>query len=119
MRPPFRCLWCEEMVVPGDLMHSLLPGHHYACALRATLGSIGHLQGTCSCYVSQASTTRASSIPNVNRSRDGISTSYDSKSKPIDPVDHYDDPPGLTKRQAARIVADYVRHQQTPQPGKN
>lgn len=87
MRRSFRCLWCEELVVPGDLMHSLLPGYHYACALRASLGSIGHVQGTCTCYV-----------------KDGT---------------HEDDPPGLTKRQAARIVADYVNHQHHQQPGRN
>jgi len=81
-KPPFPCLWCGELVVPGDLMHSLLPGYHYACAMRATLGPIAHLQGTCSCFVK------------------------DSK-------EH--DPPGLTKRQAARLVADYVNHQ----PGRN
>ena len=87
MRPPFRCMWCEELVAPGDLMHSLLPGYHYACALRASIGSIGHILGTCSCYV-----------------KDGT---------------HEDDPPGLTKRQAARLVADYVNRQHTQQPGKN
>ena len=87
MRPPFRCLWCDELVMPGDLMHSLLSGYHYACALRTALGSIGHVHGTCSCYVT-----------------DGT---------------HEDDPPGLTKRQAARMVADYVNCQHTQQPGKN
>lgn len=87
MRPPFRCLWCEEMVISGDIMHSLLAGYHYACALRAAIGSIGHVQGTCSCYM-----------------KDGTAE---------------DDPPGLTKRQAARLVADYVRHQQLPAPGRN
>lgn len=87
LRPSFRCLWCNELVVPGDLIHSLMPGFHYACALRASIGSIGHVQGTCSCYV-----------------KDGTAE---------------DDPPGLTKRQAARLVADYVRCQQAPQPGRN
>jgi len=84
---PFPCLWCGELVVPGDLMHSLLPGFHYACALRSTLGPIGHLQRTCGCYV-----------------KDGTAES---------------DPPGLTKRQAARLVADYVRQQEAPTPGRN
>ncbi len=83
----FTCLWCNEMVVPGDLMHSLLPGYHYACALRTAIGSIGHVQGTCSCYV-----------------KDGT-------------AEH--DPPGLTRRQAAQLVADHVRQQQAPQPGRN
>ena len=83
MRESFRCLWCEEMVVPGDLTHALLPGYHYACALRAVHGSIAHLQGKCSCHV-----------------RDGT---------------HEDDPPGLTRRQAARLVADYVNQL----PGRN
>ena len=84
---PFPCLWCAELVVPGDLIHSLLPGYHYACALRAVLGSIGHVQRTCSCYV-----------------KDGSAE---------------DDPPGITKRQAARLVADHVRNQQSPRPGRN
>lgn len=87
MRSPFRCLWCDELVVPGDLVHSRIPGFHYACALRSVLGSIGHIQGKCVCYVKDGTTE--------------------------------DDPPGLTRRQAARLVADYVRHHQAPQPGRN
>lgn len=79
MRPPFRCLWCDEAVMPGDMMHALLPGYHYACAMRVGSGSIGHLQERCSCYV-----------------QDGT---------------HEDDPPGITKRQAARLVADFVHRQ--------
>jgi hypothetical protein len=63
-------------------MHSLLPGYHYACAVRAALGPIAHLQGKCSCYVKGSG-------------------------------EH--DPPGVTKRQAARLVADYVSRQ----PGRN
>lgn len=87
MRPPFPCLWCDEMVMPGDLTHALLPGYHYACAVRAALGPIGHLQGRCSCYAEDDVAER--------------------------------DPPGLTRRQAARLVADYVRNEQDPQPGRN
>jgi len=86
-RLPFRCLWCDEAVVPGDMVHVLLPGYHYACAMRTAIGSIGHVQGRCSCYVT-----------------DGT---------------HEDDPPGLTKRQAARLVADFVSNQHRPQPGRN
>ena len=85
MRPPFQCEWCAEPVVPGDLTHSLLPGYHYACALRVALGSIGHVRGTCSCRV-----------------KDGTAE---------------DDPPELTRRQVARLVADYVRQQQSSRPG--
>lgn len=77
MRSPFECLWCEELVLPDDLVHSLIPNFHYACALRTVIGSIGHLRGTCSCYV-----------------KDGTAK---------------EDPPGLTRRQAARLVADHVR----------
>ena len=87
MRSPFRCRWCDELVVHGDLTHALLPDYHFACALRATLGSIGHVQEKCGCYVKEGPTE--------------------------------DDPPGLTKRQAARLVADYVRQRQAPQPGRN
>lgn len=86
-KPPFPCLWCDELVVPGDLMHSLLPDYHFACALRMSLGSIGHVHGRCGCYV-----------------KDGTAE---------------DDPPGLTRRQAARLVADHVRQQQAPFTGKN
>ena len=84
---PFPCLWCDEAVLPDDLMHSLLPGYHYACALRMTLGSIGHVHGCCGCYVKDDTAE--------------------------------DDPPGLTRRQAARLVADHVRQQQRPSPGRD
>jgi hypothetical protein len=84
---PFPCPWCDDPVLPGDLRHALTPGYHYACALRATLGSIGHIHKRCSCFV-----------------KDGTAE---------------DDPPGLTKRQAARLVADHVRQQQVPTPGRN
>lgn len=83
MTPPFACLWCEELVVPGDLMHSLLPGYHFVCAMRTVFGPIAHVERKCSCFV-----------------KDGT-------------AEH--DPLGLTKRQAARIVADYVN----AQPGRN
>lgn len=82
MRPPFPCLWCEETVVPGDLAHSLLPGYHYACAVRIALGPLAHVKRTCRCYVEGSE-------------------------------EH--DPPQLTRRQAARLVADYVNQQ----PGRN
>lgn len=75
MTPPFPCLWCDEMVEPGDLMHSLLPGYHFACAQRQIFGPVSHLKRTCSCYVPGS-------------------------------ADH--DPPELTKRQAARLVADLL-----------
>lgn len=83
MTAPFACLWCDEPVAPGDLTHSLLPGYHYACAMRAVHGPIAHFEKTCSCFVKDGS------------------------------AEH--DPPHLTKRQAARIVADYVNQR----PGKN
>jgi len=70
------------MVAPGDLTHAIWLGFHFACALRASIGSIGHIQKKCSCYVKEGPTE--------------------------------DDPPGLTKRQAARLVANYVRQQQSP-----
>lgn len=91
MRAPYRCLWCDEHVVPGDLTHSLLPGYHYACALRVTIGPIEHLQGTCSCFVTNSDGTRH----------------------------HEADPPGITRRQAAGLVADFVRQHQRPRPGRN
>lgn len=82
MTPPFCCLWCAETVEAGDLMHALLPGYHYACALRQVHGPIAHLQRRCRCFVEGS-------------------------------AEH--DPPGITRRQAARLVADYV-HQR---PGRN
>ena len=84
---PIPCLWCDELILHGDLVHSLIHGMHYACALRAVMGSIGHIHGTCSCY-----------------RKDGTAE---------------DDPPGISKRQAANLVADYVRNQQQPQAGRN
>ena len=83
----FRCLWCDELVAPGDLTHALLPSFHFACALRASIGSIGHIQKKCSCYVKEGPTE--------------------------------DDPPGLTKRQAARLVANYISQQRSPSAGMN
>lgn len=83
MKALFRCLWCEEMVAQGDLRHSLVPGTHYACAVRAVAGSVGHQQGKCGCYV-----------------KDGTAE---------------DDPPQLSKRQAARLAADLFNNQ----PGRN
>lgn len=83
-----RCYWCEEPIMRRDLRHALMPEYHYACALRAVLGSIGHLRGQCSCYVKDATAE--------------------------------DDPPGLSRRQAARLVADYVRQQDAnPAQGRN
>lgn len=83
--PP--CLWCNEPILCRDLRHSLLPDFHYACALRQVIGSIGHIQGKCGCFVKDGPTE--------------------------------DDPPGLTRRQAAQLVADYARQQHNPQPGRN
>jgi hypothetical protein len=91
------------MVEPGDLVHALLPGYHYACALRATLGSIGHVQDTCRCY------TRDGSHEDVQ----GTCRCYTRDGS------HEDDPPELTKRQAARLVADYVNQHRRLQPGRN
>lgn len=86
MRQPFPCRWCHELVMSHDLQHSLLPGFHYACALRHSLGSIDHLQGTCDGKCGRG---------------------------------HDKDPDGLSRRQAARLVADYVRQQEQPSPGRN
>jgi hypothetical protein len=64
-----------------------MPGYHYACALRTSLGSIGHVRGRCRCFIKDDTAE--------------------------------DDPPGLTKRQAAHLVADYVSQQQRPSVGRN
>jgi len=60
-----------------------MDGYHYACAMRAVLGPIVHVQKQCNCFVKDGS------------------------------AEH--DPPGISRRQAARLVADYVNQQ----PGKN
>lgn len=99
MKPPFRCLWCDEMVVPGDLMHACLPGYHYACALRTVLGPIAQFQDACSCRAEQGTAEQASTA--------------------TCPLHVPLDPPELTRRQAAKLVADYVRYQYAPTPGKN
>ena len=82
-RVPSPCLWCKEPILPGDLRHSLMDGYHYACAVRAALGPIAHLQKRCSCFVKDGS------------------------------AEH--EPPGISMRQAARLVADYVNQR----PGSN
>lgn len=68
------CMWCEEPVTAADAAIEMAAGTwHKECAMRMVVGSIGHLDRKCSCYV---------------------------KSGPTE-----DDPPGLTRREAASVAA--------------
>lgn len=80
------CCHCEESIIDGERFEyrhirdgsgmAAKPIHH-ECAARLVLGSLGHLQGKCSCF---------------NRGSESE-----------------DDPPGLTKRQAAKAAFDFAR----------
>lgn len=48
---PVICDWCGEQMRSGDLVHLLVPFMHHACTVRAIMGSIGHLEGKCACFV--------------------------------------------------------------------
>lgn len=80
------CLWCDDPIGERDRGYleraCFDPGGwrlqpiHFACRLRMILGSVGHIEGRCSCYVTPGE----------------------------------EDPPGLTRREAAiAAVAAYER----------
>lgn len=71
------CLWCEEPIEAED--YGFVRGEiaeHQECVLRQVVGSVGHLLGSCLCYVTGSS--------------EG-------------------DPPGMTKREAARAAVAMYR----------
>jgi hypothetical protein len=47
------CVFCGEIVRSGEASQALVNDRevHYECALRQVIGSVAHLQQTCSCYV--------------------------------------------------------------------
>lgn len=47
-----KCRLCDEEVVEGDLGTINMADQviHHECGLRAVIGSVGHLQGRCSCF---------------------------------------------------------------------
>lgn len=53
------CSWCNEIFLPDDngVQYSNGPLAHKNCFLRASIGSVAHLEGRCSCYVPGASET--------------------------------------------------------------
>lgn len=93
------CLWCDEPIAPNDcgvtmphVREDRLPGHerrwqtdepwHQECLVRSILGSVGHLEGKCSCF------------------RRGESKE-ESCEPPAIPPEPEDDPPNMTKHEAA------------------
>jgi hypothetical protein len=49
---PDCCAWCDEPVLPSDVT---IPGQrpplHYACGIRAVMGSVAHIEKRCGCFV--------------------------------------------------------------------
>ena len=80
---PVSCVRCFELILPlSDLMpaHPVQDGltgatlnEHLECSIRSVIGSVNHLNKTCSCFV---------------------------------PGSTEGDPPGMTRRQAAKAAAD-------------
>jgi hypothetical protein len=81
------CMWCGEVVRADDPPPNvaLLGGAvwHRECSIRAVVGSVGHLERKCSCY---------------RGAREGC--------EPADSDAAELDPPGMTRRQAAKAAAD-------------
>ena len=68
------CEWCKEPITWADATIEMTAGRwHKECAMRSVVGSVGHLERRCSCFV-----------------KDGKAAH---------------DPPGMTKREAARAAA--------------
>ena len=51
------CVHCEEPISPGDsgVVYANGPAAHRNCFLRATFGSVAHIEKRCSCFVPSAS----------------------------------------------------------------
>lgn len=48
-----KCLWCEEVIGPGEPFEITNCGAlrlHRECIIRSVVGSVGHQQKTCSCF---------------------------------------------------------------------
>lgn len=67
------CLFCDEPIIGTDRRYQYEngPWAHWDCHIRSIMGSVGHLQGKCSCYGGAEG-----------------------------------DPPGMTRREAARAARE-------------
>lgn len=85
--PTAPCAWCGESFTADDDGYTIphcgetisnLP-YHLECWLRQLFGSVGHIQGECSCFEGTA-----------------------------------EDPPGMTRREAAKAAAEMFRRLKMP-----
>lgn len=72
-----KCKWCDEEMTKRDFPPADGPYMHYECAARAVIGSVGHIEGRCTCYGGTE-----------------------------------EDPPGLTRREAAKAALGAFRYKQ-------
>jgi hypothetical protein len=72
------CMWCGERILAGEERAPLGGTWHRDCAIRMILGSVGHLEGRCSCFRRNESN--------------------------CDDDDPPGDPPGMSRREAARAA---------------
>jgi hypothetical protein len=72
------CVNCDEQITSGDDVRHMANGDplHWECMCRLVLGSVGHQEQRCNCYI---------------------------------PGSTEEDPPGMTKRQAAQAALDTYR----------
>ncbi len=82
------CMWCDEPVAESDLRALPISGGmmHRECGIRMVLGSVAHLERRCSCFVD-----------------------IDSRLACMD--DPPGDPPGMTRREAARAAVELATRQ--------
>lgn len=80
------CILCEEPIAEGDIGTINFGGQitHYECSMRGVIGSVGHLNGKCSCYGGTE-----------------------------------EDPPGMTRRQAAQAACALWERRQFRQPNNH
>jgi hypothetical protein len=52
-----KCAYCEEEIMPGDLLSDMMQPTHANCALRMVIGSVAHVEKRCSCYITAAHET--------------------------------------------------------------
>lgn len=43
------CSWCNEPILPGELIAPMTPYTHRECGLRAVAGGLNHQLGQCTC----------------------------------------------------------------------
>lgn len=79
-REETRCQWCDEPIEMDDCFISTTwpdgPVMHHKCLVRSVVGSVGHQEKRCHCFV---------------------------------PGSTDDDPPGATKREAAKAAAELYK----------